>query len=241
MKLENGGGNGGGDRPFHYFLQDIRLALSLNDHQNLLRGHNGADAHGICKVGDFIRRLEETGVSFDGAGSQLDLEGGFAVNVTGLIKADMSVVAQAEELKVNLPQGGDEIVIPSAFDGIVGLHSVGNIGIVQINVDMFKKILIHKVIVAAGVILGKPYVFVQIDGSDPGEIQISFVLAIYQILIGADRGRTGSKAENAVRLENDLCCDDIGSLSAHVLVISCSDNSHNDLHLPGRMVWGSSY
>ena len=79
-----------------------------------------------------------------------------------LIKADMSVVAQAQKLYVNLPHGGEDLIVLPACFLAVGFRPVGEESPVFVNVHFLKKIFIHKVIIALGILAGKSFVLVQV-------------------------------------------------------------------------------
>ena len=50
-----------------------------------------------------------------------------------------------------------------------------------------------------------------------------------ELLVGANRGGAGGKTQYAIGLEDNLGRDDIGGLTAHILIVFCFINYHNKI------------
>jgi hypothetical protein len=69
-------------------------------------------------------------------------------------------------------------------------------------------------------------VFIQINRSNLGEVQIPFIIPFHKLLIGPDRRGTGSKPQYTIRLDNNLCGNNICRFPAHVHIILSFNNFH---------------
>ena len=76
---------------------------------------------------------------------------------------------------------------------------------------MVKQIAVHEIAIALIVGGFQTDVLVQIDGVHTGEVQTFLTAAARELLIHADRARTGGEAQRAVGLLADNRLDNIGS------------------------------
>ena len=73
-------------------------------------------------------------------------------------------------------------------------------------------------------------VLIQVHGTDLGEIQVTLLIPLDQLLVGADGAAAGGKPQHGVGLQNNLSGNDVGSLTADIMVVFSTDNTHmNDL------------
>ena len=135
-------------------------------------------------------------------------------------------MAQAKKLKINSSHRRDHLIVIITCLRAVRLRSVRKMGSFLINIYMFEKIVIHKIIVALVIISGQPLVFIQINRSNLGEVQIPFIIPFHKLLIGPDRRGTGSKPQYTIRLDNNLCGNNICRFPAHVHIILSFNNFH---------------
>ena len=98
MKLQNGGGNLGGNRAEEGLLHDFGLAFAGGDENDFAGGHDGADTHGEGCGGYFIDGVEEALVGLTGAVGQRNFVGSLREVIARLVEADVAVVADAQQL-----------------------------------------------------------------------------------------------------------------------------------------------
>ena len=231
MELENGGGHLRGDGAEESLSHDLGLALAGDDHDHALGMHDVADAHGVGEAGHILFLLKEALVGLNGGVGQGDLVGALGEVVVRLIEADVSVGAETQQLQIDAAQGADDLVIAAALFLGVGIHAAGHIGVGQINVDVVKEVVAHKVNVAliAGVV--QPHILVQVDALDAAEIDVTLFVPFDQLLVGADGTGTGGQTQYAVGLQNDLSRDDVGGLTTHMVVVTGRDDPHFNILL----------
>ena len=111
----------------------------------------------------------------------------------------MAVVAQPKHLDIHAAHALNHRLVAGALFLAVRLGAVRDIGVVQIDVDILKQVVVHKIVVALVVISGQSTVLVEVYAFYLGEIQIAVFVALDQTLVGADGGGTGGQAQNAVR------------------------------------------
>ena len=138
----------------------------------------------------------------------------------------MAVGAKAQQLQIRAAKAVDDGIVPGALPFRVGVHAVGNVAVILIDVHMVKEVMPHEVGVALVMILWKSNILVQIHGLDLRKIQIAGLIFRDQLLIGADGAAAGSQAKHAIRLQLNLGRDDVRRLTAHILIILCNDQSH---------------
>ena len=104
----------------------------------------------------------------------------------------------------------------------------GNVGVVQVDVDVVKEVMAHKVDIALVTGDVQAHILVQIDASDLAEIQIALFISRNELLIGADGAGAGGQPRHAAGLQNDLGRDDAGCLTAHVVIVFCGYDPHGE-------------
>ena len=132
--------------------------------------------------------------------------------VVGLIKTDMPIVADTEQLDVNAAAAFDQRVIPAAFLFGVIRDTRRNMGLLRGDIHMVKQIFLHEPAVALRVVTRKPAVFIQIEGLDMGEIKCSILITADQLLIEADRSGTGCETEDTGGIPSDFIREDVRGL-----------------------------
>ena len=123
----------------------------------------------------------------------------FGKTVARFVKADMSVVSDAEQLQIDAAERTDQLIVTRAFFGRIRGASVWNKGVFRFYVDRVKEVFSHKTGITSGIIGGKSQIFVEIDGPDPRKVEISHPVPVDQLPVGADRGGTGGKTEYGIR------------------------------------------
>ena len=159
----------------------------------------------------------------------LQLEG-----LAGLVEADVSVVAHAQDLDVDAAQAANDLIVPRALGGGVGREALGHIGSGRVDVDVVKEVGLHKIAVALGVVRREAHVLVQIHALDLVKVQIPLVIPVDELLIHAHWGGPGGQSQHAGGVQDHLGGDNIGRLAAHTLIVLSNINLHicGDLLLP---------
>ena len=91
---------------------------------------------------------------------------------------------------------------------------------------MVKQIGAHEVSIALVMLRGKPYILVQIHGSDLGEVQLARLVFGNQLPVGTHGAAAGGKAQYAVGFQIDLSGNDVCGLTAYILIILGANQSH---------------
>ena len=146
--------------------------------------------------------------------------------IVGLVEADVTVMANAQQLQIHAAHAADDLVIALALGLGIHVGAVRQVDVGGVDVHMVEQIAVHKAPVAFRVILGQAAVLVQIDGGDLRKIQIPLVVALHQLLVGANGGAAGSQTQHTVRLHDDLRRNDVCGLAGHISIVLCT----NDLH-----------
>ena len=237
MQLEDGAGSLGTDGPEEAVLHRLGLVLTVDNQQNPLGLHDGADAHGVGVGGHVVPGGEEPGVGVDGGLGQSNLVGALDKSVGGLIEADVAVGAKAQQLQVSAAEGVDDGIVAGALTGGIRVHAVGDVAVGLIDVHMVKQVGAHEVGIALVMVLGQAHILVQVDGLDLREVQVAGLILGNQLLIGAHRAAAGSQAQHTVGLQINLGGDDVGGLPAHILIVLGANQSHGWLPLSNPCVF----
>ena len=86
----------------------------------------------------------------DGALGQIDAVRTLGEVVIGLVKANMTVITNAEQLQIRVTGGSDDLVVLGAGSSGIGVGAIGHVRVVQINIDVIEEVLAHKVVIALG-------------------------------------------------------------------------------------------
>ena len=119
-----------------------------------------------------------------------------------LIKADMAIAADAQQLHIDAARGTDGFVISAGLRLQIGGVAVGyEMGL---HIDAMEQFFLHEGVIAAGMVFRNAAVFIQIIAGALGKIQNPRLMPGDQLLIAADGRRTRSQAQHAVGLANHL-------------------------------------
>ena len=88
---------------------------------------------------------------------------------------------------------------------------------------------LHEIAIALVVLRGQAVILVQVHALDLGKGELPLAVPGHQLLIGADGGGAGGKAQHAVGLQQDLGGNDMGGLTAHGGIVRALVNSHTVL------------
>ena len=176
--------------------------------------------------GNVVPGSKEAGVGVDGGSGQRHLVGALDESVRRLVEADVAVGAEGQQLEISAAEGVDDGIVPGALRFGVGVHAVGDVAVILIDVHMVEQVGAHKVSIALVVILGQAHVLVQVHGSDLGEVQIAGFVLGDQFLVSTHGAAAGCQTQHAVGLQINLGSDNIGGLAAHVVIIFGANQSH---------------
>lgn len=222
--LEDGSGDLRSDRAKEGVLDGLGLVGAGGHHQNPLSLHDVTHAHGVSVGGNLVDGGEEALVGVAGALGEGHLVGAQGEVVVGLVEADVAVDAQTQQLQVDAAEVGDQLVVALAL--AVAVDTAGYVGVGKVDVHVVKQVVAHKIGVALVVVGGQTGILVQVNRAHGGEVQVTGLVPLNELLIGADGGGAGSQAQNTVGLELDLSGDDVGGGAAHGVVIFSLDDSH---------------
>ena len=217
-----------GHRAEERLLDDPGLVLAGDDHQHLAGAHDGVGAHGVRLARHLVPGGEEALVGLNGLLGQVDAVGAHVKGVARLVEADVAVVADAQQLQIDAAQAGDHRVIALALGLRVHVGAVRQVDAVFRDVHMIEQVPVHEAPVALPVLARQAAVLVQVYRGDLGKVEVSALVPLDQVLVGAHRGTAGRQAEHAVRLVDDLRGDDGRSLAGHLVVILGADDSHQN-------------
>ena len=83
-----------------------------------------------------------------------------------LIEADVAVVTDSEQLQIHSAERFYLRLIARTFLVRIRFHSIWDIDILKINIDLVKQMLRHEVKIALVVRLVEPFIFIQIYSSN---------------------------------------------------------------------------
>ena len=226
MEAQKGGGHLGGYGAKHHIINNLGFPLAAGGKEDFFCLHNGAYSHGNRLPRHLGAMGKKAGIGLDGGLGKVYHMGKFREMAAGLVKPNVAVVADAQQLDIHRADSGQQFLILAAFLlGILGL-AAGNMGIFLWNVYFVKEVLVHKITVALVVFRGEAQVFIQVYGLDLGEVQVALLVPVDELVIHPHGAGAGSEAHHAVGLQDDLGGEDIGRLAAHGPIIF----GHVDLH-----------
>ena len=125
----------------------------------------------------------------------------------------MPVFAHTAEEQVESAGRLDGLLIGLAFRCRVGGVPVEDVDVLRRLVDVVEQVLVHEAVVALGMVLGKPHVFIHIERDHVLEGNLSRLDHADEFGIGLDGGGSGAKSEHEGysglpgRLFVDFCGD----------------------------------
>ena len=144
-----------------------------------------------------------------------------------LVEADVTIVADAQQLQVDAAHALDHIIIAGALSCGVQIGAVRQIDALRADVHQIKQVAVHKAPVALRMLSGQAAVLVQVDGGDFREVNVILVVPFHQLLVDAHGGAAGGQTQHAVGFHDDLRRDDVGGLAGHVIVVLRANDFHN--------------
>ena len=101
MEAQDGRRKPRGDRAFDQAVDGVFFVAAQGQQHDLPGLHDGADAHGNGLARHLTLRLEKALVGLNGAVGEADDLGAVAKVVRRLVKADVAVASDAQQLEIN--------------------------------------------------------------------------------------------------------------------------------------------
>src|SRR5215472_4040838 len=236
MKLQGRSGDGARDGAFDRFRDGGGFGVAGGEQENFARFENCADSHGDGAARAFLPGAEELRIVVKRFAAQ-----GFETRARRqargrLVEADMPVTADAENLEVNPTGGPDRLLVGSAVSIVVSADAtVGNVHIARRHVYVAKEILLHEVLETLRMRAGQALVFVKIERADLREIERACLVQANELLVEADHGAAGGKAERERWFFLDRAGDEQRGLLVHFFVVALQDDQHAQPFRTSRM------
>ena len=160
----------------------------------------------------------------------------FGKRLCRLVKADVTVVTQAQKLDVHAAMLFDSGLVGGASCSGIGVGAIGYMRGVGIYVHMVKEMLGHEVVVALHVVVIKAAVLVQVEGGDVFEGDLAGLVVFDELGIEALWSGARCQAKRAIRLLRHDLGDDVCRLAAHFLVVFSDDKLHGSISLGDRFL-----
>ena len=227
-ELKDGGGNIGGYGTEERLFKNFCLTLTHCEKENLISVHNLTNAHGKCPGGNILTLCKEASVCIDGRVGEVNKACALGEGNIGLIEADVTVITDTENLHVNAAHGCDNCIVSCALCLGISGKTVGEIGVLFLNINVVEEIVMHKVGVALVVVGGKSNVLVEVYALYIGEGNLALVVSCDKLGIHTDGRRAGCKTENGVLLALKNSGDYIRTVNTCII---CSLTINNLDHL----------
>jgi hypothetical protein len=108
----------------------------------------------------------------------------------------VTVFADTAEKKIYTPGVNNFLLKGGAFGSAVLRRAVKDVGVPRPDVDMRKKVIPHKIVVALGMIRRQPRVFIHIEGDDIGKRKSPGFMEIDKFPIDTQGASSGGETKN---------------------------------------------
>ncbi len=238
MFLEEAGGDRGGHRAFDGLLHDLRFGFTEGEEEDALGGEDGADAHGDGAAGDELFAEEIAGGVESGDAVEGDEAGAAVARGAGLVEADVTGAADAEELEVDSAGGGDGgfVLLAEGGDGFGGEGAVGDVDVLARDIDVVEEVFVHETVVALELAGVHGEVFVEVEGDDVLEGEIFFLVEADEFGVDGDGGGSGGEAEDGGLVFCGALADEGGDFCGGVEagVFGVGEEADGDFFVGGR-------
>ena len=188
--------------------------------------HDVAYTHCQCATGYVVDVGKHTSIVANCAFGKFDDVRVAVKRCVGLVKTDVSVTTDAEDLNVLrmlLDKGG---VACALLFGIGG-KSVGNMGVFAIDVDVIEEVVRHKVNVALVAVFPQTDVFVKVYAAYVCKTKLLFVAVVGKNFVHAYGRAARCKTQHGVRIAFYHVGNKFRRNLAHLVVVV----NNNDFHL----------
>jgi len=219
MELKHTSLTGGGRIAFECVVNGLRLIFARGNENARARLHNAADAHGQRLGGHLGNIFEEAGVILNGLAGKLRYVGIVDKGVAGLVKADVSVGADAKDLNVGAAGAVQLSLITAGFLFGIGSVAAGNVNGFFGQIDMIEKVLSHKAQKALGGSGINGVILIQIVGIHLGKADFTRLIGADQFFIKRNGGGAGGKTQKKFGLFLHFFHHDTGGVAGDLLFI----------------------
>ena len=160
MVTQNGAGHLGGYVFQHGIMDGLGLVRAGGNEHHLPGTHNGADAEAYRLPRHFVGAVEKARIGFNGALAQRDQVATVHEAIPGLVEADVSIAANAQQLNVNAARRLNGGIIRAGRRSQITGRATGHMDGLRAHVHMLEQLLHHEGVVAAGMLRRKPYILV---------------------------------------------------------------------------------
>ena len=131
----------------------------------------------------------------------------------------MPVVPQAQKLQIDATSLSDCLLVSVARRLGVLHRAVGDVCLLDVDIDVVEKVVLHKVTVALVVSSRQSTIFVEIERLRVSKADLARIARAHELGIQANRGRACREAKDAVRLRLQLLRDHVRRGNTHLLIV----------------------
>ncbi|MPN15909.1 hypothetical protein SDC9_163245 [bioreactor metagenome] len=231
MELKRAAGHHRRDRPFDRLRRDLRLFRAGDQHHHAGGVENGADPHGEGPLRHRLGRIEIDTVLLIGFRREGFRPGTAAERGDRLVESDMSVVTDAEQLKVDASRIADRLLVAAPLGELVLRQSVRQVRVPDVDVDFAEQMTVHVITVGVRVIRRQPDVFIEIERVGLRKIHLFCPVHLRKLGINGLHRGSGRQSEFEKRLLFDGGGDQPGSQPHGLFRCGANDHFHGESHL----------
>ena len=212
---------------FNTLSNSLALALTGGEKKDLAALHDGCYPHREG-LGRDLRLVvsEEARVGVDRALGQADDARPAVSRGPRLVEGDVAVVPDPQKPDIAGANRLELLLIALALLFVVRSHSIEEVYILRLYIDLAEEVLLHEEAVALVVRGREPCVLVQVERPDLREVQALLAVETGELLVDGDGGRPGRQAQNAIRLAADDFRDTVGKLYGWISAFGDVDGRH---------------
>ena len=142
VHLQNRSGHHGIDGAFDHAAHRVRFAKAGGHEHDVLRLHDGRDAHrqGMSRHHRIL--IKEAAVVMQRLLRELDAIAVGRKMRRRFVKADVTVRAESEQLQIDLSRCGNRRVVIVAFLVLILRQAVGNMDVIRREIDLRKEVFL---------------------------------------------------------------------------------------------------
>ena len=202
MRLDRRHGPHVVDALLNALAQRHRLVDSRNDNEHLARVHHRLDSHRQRHLWHLAQVVvEEARVCDDSIVRQRFYASARRQGGPWLVERDVAVRPDATQEQLDASVRLDLGLIGVALGLKIVSVPVEYVDVFRVHVDMFKKVLVHELMVRLGVVLGDANVLVHVEGDDVRERDSPCLVQLHETGVGALWRGSRGQAEH----ERALC------------------------------------
>jgi hypothetical protein len=237
MKLEGAGGDHAGDRTLDRFGDDFGFAGAGRQHDAAAAIEDCADTHGDGPARNRGFTSERFGILFAGGGCEGFDARARAQGGKRFVEADVSGLADAQELEVDAAGFLNEGFVSAAFGFEVVGDAIWQMCFFNIDVHAAKQVLAHVFMVGMRIGRSEADVFIEVEGHAFRKIKFLVRVQPRQLAIDALHRFAGSQTEHEPRVRSEVMGDDPGDERGG----GCFGALNDNFHAPGVCVRRCSF